>query len=184
MIEVYGIVENETNEVVYVGQTSRGHKQRFREHKNKKGFDSSKYSILVLKECSVDELEKWEKYYIKKYDTLSKWNKQEGGKNARGYNILPRQQTEEEILWRKQWMTKNNPLNNEESKIKKSKTMSELYSSGKLENPMSKKWLVEYDNGESEFVVSLKKWCREKSYNYMALYKGRQDKDIVKVTKL
>lgn len=184
MIEVYGIREDKTNEIVYVGQTSRGHRQRFREHLNKKGFDETEYSVVVLKECSVDELDKWEKHFIKKYNTLSKWNKQEGGKNPRGYNIPPRIQSEEEIEWRRKWMKENNPLSNPETRKKHSKTMSELYSSGKLENPMAKKWLVEYKNGNSEIVVSLKKWCREKSYNYMALYNGRQDKDIVRVTKL
>ena len=188
MIEIYGIVENETNDIVYVGQTARGHKKRFLEHRRHKGFDQSQYSVVVLKECSVDELEKWEKHYIAKHDTLSKWNLQEGGKHARGYNIAPRVQSKEEIENRRQSMIENNPLHNAEHRKKKSEVMTHLYSSGKLENPMAKMWLIEYKNGGSERVVSLKKWCRENSYDgnngYMRLYNGRPVDDIVRATKI
>ena len=157
MIEIYGIVNIE-GEVVYVGQTSRGRHLRFKEHLRDGKVDDT-HSVIKLKECKETELDKWEKFYIKKFNTLGKLNKQEGGKSPRGYSIPPRKQSEEERQWRRE--TFINPLSTVEARRKKSETMSRLYSSGELLNPMSKTWLVEYDTGLCEEVTSLKKWCRE-----------------------
>jgi group I intron endonuclease len=83
---------NKVNGKIYIGQ-SKYLNTRYREHKcellkgihhntylqksvDKYGFENFEYRIL--KRCPVDELDYWEEFYIKKYETLNR---------EKGYNI-------------------------------------------------------------------------------------------------
>lgn len=185
MPEIYGI--HDGSKIQYVGQTTRGIGVRFHEHKVKMGL-SDKCSVVLLKECSVDELDKWEIHYIAKYDTLNNgWNKQQGGKSPSGYTIPPRQQSQEERNQRKEWAKKHNPMFSESARKNKSETMKNLYSSGKLPNPNSKEWEIEFDNGRTEKVFALKKWCEKNGYSYRNVYnafsRNHNHRDIVSVSR-
>lgn len=168
MSEVYAI--SDSSKVVYVGQTTRGYKKRFREHKRHLGLDSS-YTVKVIKECPVEELDKWEKHYIAKYDTLQNGlNKTDGGKAPRGYSIPPRRQSVEERTKRSQKLKVDNPLFCKKAREKKAKTMKRLYSTGELTNPNSKEWTIEFSNGVIEKVFALKKYCESNGYSYNNVY--------------
>lgn len=89
------LITNLINGKKYVGQTSMTIKQRWRKHcscaKNEpnvigvdaaiRKYGEENFSCEIIKECPLEELDKWEIYYIKEYDTYQ-------GDNAdKGYNL-------------------------------------------------------------------------------------------------
>ncbi|MBR0262104.1 MAG: helix-turn-helix domain-containing protein [Selenomonadaceae bacterium] len=96
-MEVYGIIYlliDGTNDLEYVGQTIRSFKARFRQHMRgdqyidrvlqKRGADL--FATAILKICySQEELDYWEKYFIKARNTISPngYNLTEGGEGGK-----------------------------------------------------------------------------------------------------
>ena len=91
MIGIYKITEKENPKMFYVGK-SNDIERRFKEHKTKtyeqsripfdgyikeKGIDAFTYEIL--EECSIEELNKREKYWVDKLNAKASGNKFEGG---------------------------------------------------------------------------------------------------------
>ena len=91
MIGIYKITEKENPKMFYVGK-SNDIERRFKEHKTKtyeqsripfdgyikeKGIDAFTYEIL--EECSIEELNKREKYWVDKLNAKTSGNKFEGG---------------------------------------------------------------------------------------------------------
>ncbi|MBC9797863.1 polymorphic toxin-type HINT domain-containing protein [Sinomicrobium weinanense] len=66
--EIYEIVDTQTQEVVYVGQTTQGTNTRFEQHVNEKGWDPSRYQPRTVKEGNWTPYEAhvWEQHYIEK----------------------------------------------------------------------------------------------------------------------
>ena len=97
-MKVYGIIYlliDGTNDKEYVGQTTRTFEERFRGHKcgdqyidriiKKRGDDL--IATAILKECaSKEELDYWERHFIKSRNTLSPngYNLTEGGEGSAG----------------------------------------------------------------------------------------------------
>lgn len=82
---IYGYLNLETNEIDYVGQTSRSFQQRDREHRRKKNenihFDyklqahPDKYIMIPLTYCDdIDSLDLLETFYIYYFNTIDKDN--------------------------------------------------------------------------------------------------------------
>ncbi|MBR2518752.1 MAG: GIY-YIG nuclease family protein [Selenomonadaceae bacterium] len=91
---IYLLIDG-TNDLEYVGQTKRSAELRFREHKYEKSYIGSairahgagNFVIAILKECAnQQELDYWEKYFIKWRDTKSPngYNLTEGGDGCLG----------------------------------------------------------------------------------------------------
>ena len=87
-------ITNKVNGKSYIGQTRKSVEFRWRQHKNSKDcYDLHKairqygelnFEVSTLKECDVDELDKWEIYYISEYNTFKDgYNMTKGGN---GYN--------------------------------------------------------------------------------------------------
>ena len=91
MIGIYKITEKENPKMFYVGK-SNDIERRFKEHKTKtyeqsripfdgyikeKGIDAFTYEIL--EECSIEELNEREKYWVDKLNAKASGNKFEGG---------------------------------------------------------------------------------------------------------
>lgn len=88
-----GFIYKITNKVTkksYIGQTRKSVEFRWRQHKNSKDFydlhkairqyGEENFEVITLKECDVDELDKWEIYYISKYNTFKDgYNMTKGG---------------------------------------------------------------------------------------------------------
>lgn len=78
MIGIYKIVRKSDNKIVYIGQ-STNIQRRIRQHLNGNASlvdreihkDITNYIFSVVEECSIEELEEKEKYYIILYNTLS-----------------------------------------------------------------------------------------------------------------
>lgn len=91
-MEVY-IIRNSVNNKVYIGQTTKTKEERFKEHiqtsklyfnhpfyNSIRKYGSDVFTINSLKICdTIDELNYWEEFYIKEYNSLS----------PNGYNLLP-----------------------------------------------------------------------------------------------
>lgn len=92
MGDIYGIVRKDKNIICYIGQTIRGYKWRWQQHKQKaKNAQPSHYALyaaiqkygidnfypILIEQCDNSLLNEKEQYYIKKYHT--KWD--EGGYN-------------------------------------------------------------------------------------------------------
>ncbi len=98
-MEVYGVIYliiDGTNDKEYVGQTTRTIKRRFWEHTRRdyhldraiRAHGADMFEICVLKKCeSKEELDYWEKYFIKSRHTMAPngYNLTEGGDGATGY---------------------------------------------------------------------------------------------------
>ena len=99
-IMAYGIVYcliDITSDREYIGQTRCAVKKRFREHKRSKSYignairaiGAENFLIVILKECdSKEELDRWEKHFIKSRDTLAPngYNLTEGGEGTVGFH--------------------------------------------------------------------------------------------------
>lgn len=100
-MKVYGIIYliiDGTNDMEYVGQTTRPPEVRFKQHAKCKSntyisnaiqtHGEENFTILVLKECSSkEELDFWEKYFIKSRDTKypNGYNLTDGGDGVVGW---------------------------------------------------------------------------------------------------
>ncbi len=100
-MKVYGIVYlliDGTNDRHYVGQTTKTLEERFKRHaRSKKSLigrtirthGADNFVSVILKECdSKKELDRWEKHFIKSYDSMSPngYNFTEGGDGVVGYS--------------------------------------------------------------------------------------------------
>lgn len=94
---IYKITDKVTGKS-YIGQTRKSVEFRWRQHKNSKDYrdlhkaiqkyGEENFSVETLKECDVDELDKWEIYYISKYNTFENgYNMTKGGST---YNPVKR----------------------------------------------------------------------------------------------
>ena len=73
-------ITNKVNGLSYIGQTRKSVEFRWRQHKNSKDcydlhkaireYGEDNFEITTLIECEVEELDKWEIYYIAKYNTF------------------------------------------------------------------------------------------------------------------
>lgn len=113
MIGIYKITNN-INGKVYVGQSNNIHK-RWNQHTSKYEWNRnsdkplykafSKYGLQnftfsVLEECSLEELDKKEEYWIKKLNSLvhhNGYNIRSGGEGNRGENHSRHKLTEEDV---------------------------------------------------------------------------------------
>lgn len=97
-MKIIGIycIRNLINNKVYIGQ-SLNIKQRIRQHKSQLNLNKhtnsylqrscnkyglSNFEFIIVKECTIDEIDKFEKYYIDKYDSINKlygYNLESGG---------------------------------------------------------------------------------------------------------
>lgn len=95
MIGIYKI-ENLVNHKIYIGQ-SRNIKDRWRAHRTRyqkedgplyraiRKYGLENFSFEILEECSIEQLNDREKYWIKYYDSFNRekgYNLTEGGQNA------------------------------------------------------------------------------------------------------
>lgn len=94
------MIENTINGKKYIGQTIQQVKTRFNWHYNNPGspmihnalqkYGRDRFKITILcKYTSKEELDKMEKYYIKKYNTMDRsigYNRSEGGDGTHGYH--------------------------------------------------------------------------------------------------
>ena len=99
---VYLIVDG-TNDLEYVGQTTKTAEERFKEHmRNKKSLIGKSirahgvenFTVVILKECErPEELDRWEKYFIKWRNTMypNGYNFTEGGEGTVGYSFTDEQ---------------------------------------------------------------------------------------------
>lgn len=111
MIGIYKITEKENPSIFYVGK-SNNIERRFKEHIQKtyaqsripfddyisqKGKDS--FSFEVLEECSIDELNEKEKYWIETLQATKSGNKFEGGlTDVVGQNNPKAKLTEKDVI--------------------------------------------------------------------------------------
>ena len=99
----------------------------------------------------------------------------------------PRIQTGNELEWRKQYLTKNNPMFSENTKKKLSKTCKDKYDNGYV-NPRTQNWKLTFFNGKIVEVFDLKKYCQENNLKYTSLYssfkRNTKHKDITKIEKV
>lgn len=111
MIGIYKITEKENPTIFYVGK-SNDIERRFKEHQyktyrqsripfddyiTKKGKDAFKYEIL--EECSLDQLNEKEQYWITKLDAKNSGNKFDGGlNNVIGNNNPNSKLTEQDVI--------------------------------------------------------------------------------------
>ena len=111
MIGIYKITEKENPTIFYVGK-SNDIERRFKEHQyktyrqsripfddyiTKKGKDAFKYEIL--EECSLEQLNEKEQYWITKLDAKSSGNKFDGGlNNVVGDNNPNSKLTEQDVI--------------------------------------------------------------------------------------
>lgn len=95
-------VTNNLNQKVYIGKTSETVQKRFKEHLNECQTQKSygrpfhqalikygveNFSIEILEEAPIDELNEKEKFYIKKYDSyFNGYNATLGGEGTLQYN--------------------------------------------------------------------------------------------------
>jgi group I intron endonuclease len=94
-------ISNTTNNKVYIGQTRQTIRRRFMCHiweaKRENNLSDTKLNRAILKygcdnfnveeihKCPIDELDKWEQYYIEKYDSFKNgYNSTIGGSGALG----------------------------------------------------------------------------------------------------
>lgn len=138
------MLKNKSNGKVYIGQTV-DYYRRMNEYKNRKSSKSksSKYKIMqeiekygfgnfessVLKECSQDELDHYEMFYISKYKSYVP---------SRGYNSF-------------HWDKKKNQTLGQETRTKMSKSHTGLTESSETKR---KKSNTVYAIGEKYFVIS------------------------------
>ena len=101
LMETYGIVYlliDGTNDKEYVGQTTRTVEERFNEHKKSdfligraiRAHGEENFVIAILKKCETsEELDHWEKHFIKSRNTMSPngYNLTDGGE--RNFIMLP-----------------------------------------------------------------------------------------------
>lgn len=91
-------ITNKVNNKVYIGQTRKSIEFRWRQHKNAKDcydlhkdiqkYGSDNFVIELLKECEVEDLNKWEIYYISEYNSFKDgYNMTKGGTS---YNPIRR----------------------------------------------------------------------------------------------
>jgi len=89
---IYLIIDG-TNDMEYVGQTTRPVEERFKEHMKSdfyigraiRAHGVENFVTAILKECdSKEELDRWEKHFIKSRDTMSPngYNLREGGEGG------------------------------------------------------------------------------------------------------
>ena len=106
MISIYVIINNETDEVVYVGKTTKPIEERFEQHKkNKKSVD--KYIYLQENDCRIesvnetDDVEKAKKsenrWIISKQTRINGLNKKYESKDVK-QNDFARLEDAEEII--------------------------------------------------------------------------------------
>lgn len=79
-------ITNKVNGMSYIGQTRKSVEFRWRQHKNSKDcydlhkairqYGEDNFDVETLIECAVEDMDKWEMYYIAKYNTFK-----------RGYNM-------------------------------------------------------------------------------------------------
>lgn len=88
------LITNLINNKKYIGQTQINVLDRWKQHCNRakvssvNGIDGAirkygveNFSYQIIRECPVEELDKWEIYYIKKYNTF------QGDSSNKGYNL-------------------------------------------------------------------------------------------------
>lgn len=96
---VYLIIDG-TNDLEYVGQTTKTAEERFKEHEKKDSYIGNairahgveNFVVVILKECkSPEELDRWEKHFIKSRDTKSPngYNLTDGGDGTIGLERTP-----------------------------------------------------------------------------------------------
>ena len=96
---VYLIIDG-TNDREYVGQTTKTPEERFKEHEKKDSYIGNairahgveNFVVVILKECkSPEELDRWEKHFIKSRDTKSPngYNLTDGGDGTIGLERTP-----------------------------------------------------------------------------------------------
>lgn len=99
----------------------------------------------------------------------------------------PRIQSDNELEWRKEYLTKNNPMFSEETKKKLSETCKHKYNNGYV-NPRTQNWKLTFSNGETVEIFDLKDYCRKNNLKYASLYrvfkKNTKHKDIINVQKI
>ena len=155
------IIKNKVNSKVYIGQTIHTIDHRwkgyYREYKYKKnlglriiikamrkhGFDNFYYEILKDNITSIEELNYWEKYYIKKYKSTNKYygyNIENGGNSKGKHSSIIKQ------------------------KISKAQKGSKNHMYGRLgkDNPTSKR-IIDLTTGK--IFDSVMDICREYHYN-------------------
>lgn len=122
MMYIYKIT-NKLNGKVYIGQTVRSVKERYKEHCRKsttvidkaiKGVGKENFTVETIAQTdSIEELNELEKYYIKHFDSINPqkgYNQCEGGENSLGYHH--REETKELMRKRKEGMyfSRDNPF--------------------------------------------------------------------------
>jgi group I intron endonuclease len=83
----------------------------------------------------------------------------------------PRKQSQEEILWRSEYMKDNNPVNDEKVRNKISKTHKEKYDNGYI-NPGSFNWKITEPNGKEIITNKLKEYCKDNGLGYSGMYRA------------
>jgi len=99
----------------------------------------------------------------------------------------PRTQSDNELKWRKDYLTKNNPMFSEKVKKKLSETCKYKYDNGYV-NPRAQKWKLTFFNGEIVEVFDLKNYCLKNNLKYISLYnafkRNSKHKNIMKIEKV
>ena len=99
----------------------------------------------------------------------------------------PRKQSDNELEWRKEYLTNNNPMFSKKTKEKLSKTCKDKYDNGYV-NPRTQNWKLTFHDGEIVEVFDLKKYCRENNLKYASLYnafkRNAKHKDIIRIEKV
>ena len=115
---IYMVINKNTGKL-YIGQTVKKNPQdRWKQHKSgrsgakylirsikKHGEDAFDFSIIC--ECSIDELDSLEQYYIEYFKTFEYgYNLTKGGGGAKGYRLTDEHKKRLSILF----MSENNPM--------------------------------------------------------------------------
>lgn len=104
-MEVYGVIYlliDGTNDMEYVGQTTKVVEKRFKQHMQSDSYigrairahGADMFVIALLKECySKAELDRWEKHLIKSRNTKAPngYNRTDGGEGSIGLKFTPEQ---------------------------------------------------------------------------------------------
>lgn len=99
----------------------------------------------------------------------------------------PRIQNDNELNWRKYYLTKNNPMFSKKTKEKLSQTCKDKYDNGYV-NPRTQNWKLTFSDGEVVKVFDLKDYCRENNLKYTSLYsafkRNAKHKNITSIEKI
>jgi hypothetical protein len=96
---------------------------------------------------------------------------------------LPRQQLQEELEKRSDYLTQNNPMHLNETRQKLSETCKDKYKSGYI-NPNSKNWKITTPANEIIITNEMKKFCKENGLGYNGMYYAYTHKTCYKGYKI